>query len=30
MAEIVLGMGTSHGPMLSMPPEMWLEFGADD
>ena len=30
MAEIVLGMGTSHGPMLSMPPEMWQEFGADD
>lgn len=30
MAEIVLGIGTSHGPMISMPPEMWLEFGADD
>jgi hypothetical protein len=30
MAQIVLGIGTSHGPMLSMPPEMWLEFGADD
>jgi hypothetical protein len=23
MAEIVLGMGTSHGPMLSTPPEGW-------
>lgn len=23
MAEIVLGMGTSHGPMLSTPPEEW-------
>lgn len=23
MAEIVLGMGTSHGPLLSTPPEMW-------
>ncbi len=23
MARIVLGMGTSHGPMLSTPPELW-------
>jgi len=23
MAEIVLGIGTSHGPMLSTPPEKW-------
>lgn len=23
MAEIVLGMGMSHGPLLSTPPEMW-------
>ncbi len=23
MAEIVLGLGTSHGPMLSTPPEKW-------
>ena len=23
MAKIVLGMGTSHGPMLSAPPEQW-------
>jgi OH-DDVA oxygenase len=30
MARIVLGIGTSHGPMLSMPPEQWgLRVGAD-
>lgn len=30
MAEIVLGMALSHGPMLSMPPEKWdLRAGAD-
>src|SRR5687768_18498610 len=23
MAEIVLGLGTSHGPMLSTPPDKW-------
>lgn len=23
MAKIILGMGTSHGPMLSTPPEQW-------
>jgi hypothetical protein len=23
MAQVVLGIGTSHGPMLSMPPETW-------
>jgi hypothetical protein len=23
MAEIVLGVGTSHGPMLTIPPEQW-------
>src|SRR6195256_3246972 len=23
MAEIVLGIGTSHGPLLSTPPEQW-------
>jgi 3-O-methylgallate 3,4-dioxygenase len=23
MAKIVLGIGTSHGPMLSTPPEDW-------
>ena len=32
MAKIVLGMGSSHGPMLSTPPEEWgqrvlAEFG---
>ena len=27
MAEIVLGMGTSHTPMISMPPEFWLMHG---
>lgn len=25
MAKIVLGLGTSHGPMLSTPPELWGE-----
>ena len=30
MADVVLGVGTSHGPMLSMPHELWLEFGEDD
>jgi hypothetical protein len=30
MAEIVLGMGSSHGPLLSTPPEQWdLRAGAD-
>ena len=23
MAKIVLGIGTSHGPLLSTPPDMW-------
>jgi len=23
MAEIVLGIGSSHGPLLSTPPEQW-------
>ena len=23
MAEIVLGIGASHGPLLSTPPEQW-------
>jgi len=30
MASIVLGMGTSHGPMLSTPPEKWDLRVADD
>ena len=25
MAQIVLGIGTSHGPMLTMPPETWYQ-----
>ena len=30
MAKVVLGMGSSHGPMLSTPPDMWhLRAGAD-
>ncbi len=30
MAEIVLGIGTSHGPLLSTPPEQWdLRAAAD-
>jgi len=30
MAQIVLGMALSHGPMLSTPPAMWdLRAGAD-
>ncbi|HCL24762.1 MAG TPA: extradiol ring-cleavage dioxygenase [Dehalococcoidia bacterium] len=30
MAEIVLGLGTSHSPMLSLPGEMWGEYAARD
>ena len=30
MAEIVLGLGSSHSPQLSTPPEMWLNYGAGD
>ncbi len=30
MAEIVLGIGTSHGPMLSTPPDQWSLRAADD
>jgi len=30
MAKIVLGMATSHGPLLSTPPEMWHLRAADD
>ena len=30
MAKVVLGVGSSHGPMLSTPPDMWhLRAGAD-
>jgi catalytic LigB subunit of aromatic ring-opening dioxygenase len=30
MAEIVLGMGTSHTPLLSLPPELWPEYAKGD
>ncbi|MDA0263822.1 MAG: extradiol ring-cleavage dioxygenase [Chloroflexi bacterium] len=30
MAEIVLGLGTSHSPMLSLPGDMWGEYAARD
>ena len=30
MAEIVLGIGTSHTPMLSLPPELWPAFAEGD
>lgn len=30
MAEIVLGIGTSHSPLLTMDAPMWLERGGDD
>ena len=30
MAEIVLGVGTSHSPLLTFDAEMWAERGADD
>ena len=30
MAEIVLGLGTSHSPMLSLPGDMWSEYAARD
>ncbi len=30
MAEIVLGIGTSHGPMLTTPPENWHLRAEDD
>ena len=30
MAKIVLGLGTSHSPQLSAPPEAWPEFGKND
>ena len=30
MADIVLGIGSSHGPLLSTPPEQWdLRAAAD-
>jgi 3-O-methylgallate 3,4-dioxygenase len=30
MANIVLGIGTSHTPMLSLPPELWPEYALGD
>ena len=30
MAEIVLGIGTSHSPMLSLPSELWGEYAERD
>ena len=30
MAEIVLGLGTSHTPMLTLPPELWPAYGTRD
>ena len=30
MAEIVLGIGTSHTPLLSLPPDLWLEYARGD
>lgn len=30
MAQIVLGLGTSHSPQLSTPPELWSQHGERD
>ncbi|WP_395067930.1 protocatechuate 3,4-dioxygenase [Paraburkholderia silvatlantica] len=30
MSRIVLGLGTSHSPLLAMPPELWAERARDD
>jgi hypothetical protein len=30
MAKIVLGIGTSHTPLLSIPPEMWPQYAKGD
>jgi len=30
MARIVLGIGTSHTPLLSLPPEMWPQYAKND
>src|ERR1044071_884084 len=30
MAKIIFGLGTSHGPMLSIPPEYWRDRGSFD
>ncbi len=30
MAKIILGIGTSHTPLLSMPPDLWAEYAQGD
>ena len=30
MAQIVLGLGTSHSPQLSTPPDLWRNHGERD
>lgn len=30
MPEIVLGVGTSHSPLLAISPELWIDRGSDD
>src|SRR5215213_8807986 len=30
MAKIVLGIGTSHTPLLALPPEMWPQYAKGD
>lgn len=30
MADIVLGLGSSHSPQLSTPPDLWLTYGEGD
>ena len=30
MADIVLGLGTSHTPMLTMPAELWPSYAERD
>ncbi len=30
MAEIVLGIGTSHSPVLALTPDLWPEYSSND
>lgn len=30
MAQVVLGLGTSHSPILNMEPDAWIERGSHD
>ena len=30
MAEVVLGIGSSHSPMMSLPPDLWHDMGERD